>query len=83
MSILAGTAQVSVLGQESAKSKSFALTDLEIVRIVCTRAGYKDVDVQPDPTGTFIKASLGPKGSVSVKGSSLADACRKMVETVW
>jgi hypothetical protein len=86
MTVLVGSAEISLVSENDggASSKFVSLSSLEVVRIMATRAGFKDVDVEDAAPGVKIRANYGPNGgSIAVKGESLADACRKMVEAIW
>lgn len=48
----------------------FEVSPMEMVRLVGDRVGITDIDIDPAPGKTTIKA-----GSLTVTGKTLADAC--------
>jgi hypothetical protein len=74
-----GHAHVTICGV----TKSYHLTPLEWVGIVAHRAGFAEVDAEP--TGVANQWRVTAKGTnmkVSQTGSSLHEACSKLVESM-
>jgi len=58
--------------------RELALSPLEAIRVLATRFGYDDVDVEPTGTGGFtVTASSGAKAPATVTASSLEKCCEK------
>ena len=58
------------------------VTPLEGVRLVASRKGFYDVDVQPFPDCVKIVCS-GEKNTFTAKGRDLQEACDSAVRKLW
>lgn len=64
-------------------TKTFRLTPLEWLGIVADRAGFAEVDAEPTGSGDQWRVTAkGKNVKVTKTGSSLSEACSKLVESI-